>query len=336
MENKSISPWQRPGGTLAKVVLAGLIVGGGFLIFKNIDFLIGLTQKTITLAALCGVLALIGFLITNKKFRNLCSNVYFLIMRKLTGLVVELDPIAIVEGKVKEMKAKIQNITKLLGDVKGLNMQNEKRLQLKRAEMDENLRKLDLLQKSNRMQEAQVCNNKIVRLKTAIENSSKRLEDSKAWMMILTELKKAAELKVEDTEDSVKARKEEFESIRAQHKAFSSIQGLLSDPDELDSFTMAMDYMDNDISQKLGEMSLIIDETGGIIDQIALDNAVNSVKAEEFLQKYRESGIDGIFSSSSSSSASGPKALEDKSVSSMNTSLNKAAEKLQNSNRSYF
>ncbi|MCQ2249675.1 MAG: hypothetical protein MJZ66_01055 [Bacteroidales bacterium] len=334
MENKPVSPWQRPGGTLAKVVLAGLIVGGGFLIFKNIDFLISLTQKTITLAALCGVLALIGFLITNKKFRNLCSNVYFLIMRKLTGLVVEIDPIAIVEGKVKEMKGKIQKISKLLGDVKGLNMQNEKRLQLKRAEMDENLRKLDLLQKSNRMQEAQVCNNKIVRLKTAIENSSKRLEDSKAWMMILTELKKAAELKVEDTEDAVKARKEEFESIKAQHKAFSSIQGLLSDnPDELDSFTMAMDFMDNDISQKLGEMSLIIDETGGIIDQIALDNAVNSIKAEEFLQKYRENGIDGIFSSSSQD---GPKALEDKSVSQLNASLNKAAEKLQNSSRNYF
>ncbi len=332
MENKPLSPWQRPGGTLAKIVLAGLIIGGGFLIFKNIDFLISLTQKTITLAALCGVLALIGFLITNQKFRNLCSNVYFLIMRKLTGLVVELDPIAIVEGKVKEMKGKIQKISKLLGDVKGLNMQNEKRLQLKRAEMDENLRKLDLLQKSNRMQEAQVCNNKIVRLKTAIENSSKRLEDSKAWMMILTELKKAAELKVEDTEDAVKARKEEFESIKAQHKAFSSIQGLLSDNhDELDSFTMAMDFMDNDISQKLGEMSLIIDETGGIIDQIALDNAVNSVKAEEFLQKYRESGIDGIFSSSDS----GPKALEDKSVDSMTASLNRAADKLQN-NRNYF
>lgn len=335
MENKSLSPWQRPGGTLAKVVLAGLIVGGGYLLVKNIDFLISLTQKTITLAALVGVLALIGFLITNKKFRNLCSNVYFLIMRKLTGLVVEIDPIAIVEGKVKEMKGKIQKISKLLGDVKGLNMQNEKRLQLKRAEMDENLRKLDLLQKSGRMQEAQVCNNKIVRLKTAIENSSKRLEDSKAWMMILTELKKAAELKVEDTEDAVRARKEEFESIKAQHKAFSSIQGLLSDNGgEIDSFTMAMDFMDNDISQKLGEMSLIIDETGGIIDQIALDNAVNSVKAEEFLQKYRESGIDGIFSSSNSADG-GPKALEDKSVGSMSAQLNKAADKLTN-NRNYF
>ena len=85
------------------------------------------------------------------------------------------------------------------------------------------------------------------------------------------------------------------------------------------------------ISQKLGEMSLIIDETGGIIDQIALDNAVNSVKAEEFLQKYRESGIDGIFSSTSSE----PKALEDKSVDSVSASLSRATEKL-NSSHNYF
>ncbi|MCQ2253366.1 MAG: hypothetical protein MJZ61_07940 [Bacteroidales bacterium] len=329
--NKPISPWQRPGGTLGKIVLGAGIIGGAYLLYKNIDFLIQMTQKTLTLGLLVGIICLIGFLITNKKFRNLCSNVYFLIMRKLTGLVVEIDPIAIVEGKVKEMKGKIQKISKLLGDVKGLNMQNEKRLQLKKAEMDDNLRKLDLLQKSGRMAEAQVCNNKIVRLKTAIESSSKRLEDSKAWMMILTELKKAAELKVEDTEDAVRARKEEFESIKAQHKAFSSIQGLLSDNGgEIDSFTMAMDFMDNDISQKLGEMSLIIDETGGIIDQIAMDNAVNSIKAEEFLQKYRESGIDGIFSNTN-----GPKALEDKSVDSLNAQLNKAADKLTN-NRNYF
>lgn len=292
------SPWQRPGGNLGKIVAVLAAAGACVGLYKILPFLITMTENIITLSALIGVVLAIIFLITNKKFRTLFSNIYFSIMRSLTGLVIEIDPIAIVEGKVLEMKKKIQNVNKLLGDIQGLNIQNERKLIAKMADLETNLQKLDILQKKGKMQEAQVTMNKVGREKIAIENQKRRLDDSKAWLQILKELKHAAELQVEDTEDAVNAKKEEYESIRAQHKAFSSIKSILSgSPEEVENFTMAMEYMESDISNKLGEMTTIIEETGGIIDQITLDNEISSAKASALLDKYRKEGIGGIFNS---------------------------------------
>ena len=74
MENK-VSPWEKPGGTLGMIV-AGLAIGGGCIVlYKILPFLISLTTNLLTLTLLVGALAGIGFLITNKRFRQTCSMV---------------------------------------------------------------------------------------------------------------------------------------------------------------------------------------------------------------------------------------------------------------------
>ena len=98
-----ISSWEKPGGTLGLVVAGGAVAGGAILLYKILPFLITLTTNILTLGMLVAVLAGIAFLISDKRFRKTVSMVYFLIMRKITGLIIEIDPIAIVEVKVKEI-----------------------------------------------------------------------------------------------------------------------------------------------------------------------------------------------------------------------------------------
>lgn len=296
MENK-VSPWEKPGGTLGMIV-AGLAVGGGCIIlYKILPFLISLTTNILTLTLLVGVLSLIGFLITNKRFRQTCSTVYFLIMRKITGLIIEIDPIAIVEKKVMEMKKKIIEIEKQMGSLNGLNKQNERKIEDKKKQLQNQIDLLNEYNRLNKRAEAGVAERQAVRLQSSIERQIKRLEDSKKWFEILKSLKHAAELTVLDTENEVNDRKEEFESIKAQHKAFSSIMSVMKgDPDQMEDFTRAMDFMAYDITQKLGEMSNVIDETGGLLSQFAVEEGVASKKADELLKKYESNGIDGLFS----------------------------------------
>lgn len=294
--DRKVSPWEKPGGTLGMVV-AGLAVGGGcILLYKMLPFLITLTTNLLTLSLLVGALCAIGFLITNKRFRKTCSMVYFMIMRKITGFIIEIDPIAIVENKVKEMKTKILEIEKQMGSLNGLNKQNERKIEEKKIQLQN---QFDLLNEYNNLgkrAEAGVAERQAVRLKNAIERQMKRLEDSKKWYEILKSLKHAAELTVLDTENEVNDRKEEFESIKAQHKAFSSIMSIMKgDPDQMEDFTRAMDFMAYDITQKLGEMSNVIDETGGLLSQFAIEEGIASKKADELLQRYEANGIDGLF-----------------------------------------
>ncbi len=292
-----ISPWEKPGGTLGLVVAGGAVAGGAILLYKILPFLITLTTNILTLGMLVAVLAGIAFLISDKRFRKTVSMVYFLIMRKITGLIIEIDPIAIVEVKVKEMKEKILVIEKQMGNIKGLITQNQRRVDDKKAELEKQLGMLKQYEQRNMLDRAKVTERQVVRLQGAVERQSKRLEDSKKWMEILKKLKERADLVVVDTENEVNDRKEEYESIKAQHKAFSSIMSIIKgNPDDLEDFTHAMDYMAYDISMRLGEMSNVIDETGGLLSQISVEDGVTSEKAAQLLQKYENEGIEGLFS----------------------------------------
>ena len=103
-------------------------------------------------------------------------------------------------------------------------------------------------------------------------------------------------LVVEDTENEVADRKDEYESIKAQHKAFSSIMSIIKgSPDELADFTYAMDFMAKDMTLRLREMSDVIDETGGLLTQMNVEDAITSQRANELLRLYEENGIEGLF-----------------------------------------
>jgi hypothetical protein len=43
-------------------------------------------------------------------------------------------------------------------------------------------------------------------------------------------------------------------------------------------------------------MSNVIDETGGLLSQFAIEEGVASKRADELLQRYEANGIDGLFS----------------------------------------
>lgn len=298
-ERTKISPWEKPGGTLGLVVAGGALAGGLILLYKILPFLITLTTNILTLGMLVGVLSLIAFLISDKRFRKTVSMVYFLIMRKITGIVIEIDPIAIVESKLKEMKEKILVIEKQMGNIRGLIVQNKNRVNNKKTELEKQLGMLKQYEKQGMRDRAKITERQVVRLQSAVERQTKRLEDSEKWLEILKKLKERADLVVADTENEVNDRKEEYESIKAQHKAFSSIMSILKgNPDDLEDFTHAMDFMAYDISMRLGEMSNVIDETGGLLSQISVEDGVTSTKASELLRKYENEGIDGLFSKS--------------------------------------
>ena len=300
---QKISPWEKPGGTLGLVVAGGALAGGAILLYKILPFLITLTTNILTLGMLVAVLAGIAFLISDKRFRKTVSMVYFMIMRKITGLIIEIDPIAIVEAKVKEMKEKIGVIEKQMGNIKGLITQNQRRVDNKKEELEKQLGMLKQYEQRNMLDRAKITERQVVRLQAAVERQTKRLEDSKKWMEILKQLKERADLVVVDTENEVNDRKEEYESIKAQHKAFSSIMSILmGNPDDLEDFTHAMDFMAYDISMRLGEMSNVIDETGGLLSQISVEDGVTSEKAAELLRKYENEGIDGLFATSNAES----------------------------------
>ena len=291
---KKINFFKRPGSVTGTILLA---LGGVFALFhinSILTFLNSLLANTITFIGLCIALAAIVYCILDPKIRRIVSELYFMLVRKVMGIVVEMDPIAIVQHHVERMKEKIREIQKNMGSLKGLIKESENRLTDKKKQIEHDAIALKKCTEKNKFSEAQVYERQVVRLDEIIKRQEKRLDDARKWYKILSDLKYEAELTVKDTENEINERVEEWNMIKKQHKVFTSVMGILQDNDQFNTFTMAMDYMSVDITQKLGEMENIINETGNIMTKMGLESEITSEKASALMEKYDKYGIEGL------------------------------------------
>lgn len=298
--NKSISNWEKPGGKFGMVVAGLLGAGGLMLLYKALPFMITMAQNVITLGILCAVIAGVLFLITNKDFRRFISVGYFVLMRKLVGFVIELDPIAIVKRRVLMLKKKMSEIQTLLGKLNGSIKEMERKLNERTKEFKQKVQEVKVYneQGGDKKLNAQMVERQVVRLQDLIGTYQNNLTQSKKWFEILTKLYQMSELTVADTEAEVEIRSEQFEQMKKQHNTFKGIMSVVKgDPDEIALFTEAMDFMARDISEKLGEMEFVIESAGGLMDQYETGKIISSRQANEIIAKYDEHGIDGLFQS---------------------------------------
>lgn len=291
----TVSKWEKPGGTTGMIVL-GVVVGAiAINITPIMNFIAAACASTLSAIGMAAVLFLIVYCLFDPRIRNIGSTIYFMIMRKIEGLLVDYDPISIVKRKIMQMNKKIQEITDNMGKLRGLIDKSEKRIQDKKKQCDHDFQLLNKYKETGKMQDAAVYERQVTRLTEVIKNSEERLIQSKQWYEIMGKLKHQAELTVLDATNEVNERVEEWEMIKAQHKAFTSIVGIINGKDDQFSlFTRAMDHMADDISQKLGEMSFIIEETGGLMSKIDMDNLVMSDKANALLAQYNSGGLDAV------------------------------------------
>ena len=291
----TVSKWEKPGGTTGMIVL-GVVVGAiAINITPIMNFIAAACASTLSAIGMAAALFLVLYCLFDPRIRNIGSTIYFMIMRKIEGLLVDYDPISIVKRKIMQMNNKIQEITDNMGKLRGLIDKSEKRIQDKKKQCDHDFQLLNKYKETGKAQDAAVYKRQVARLTEVIKNSEARLIQSKQWYEIMGKLKHQAELTVLDATNEVNERVEEWEMIKAQHKAFTSIVGIINGKDDQFSlFTRAMDHMADDISQKLGEMSFIIEETGGLMSKIDMDNLVMSDKANALLAQYNSGGLDAV------------------------------------------
>ena len=291
----TVSKWEKPGGTTGMIVL-GVVVGAiAINITPIMNFIAAACASTLSAIGMAAALFLVLYCLFDPRIRNIGSTIYFMIMRKIEGLLVDYDPISIVKRKIMQMNNKIQEITDNMGKLRGLIDKSEKRIQDKKKQCEHDFQLLNKYKEAGKAQDAAVYERQVTRLTEVIKNSETRRIQSKQWYEIMGKLKHQAELTVLDATNEVNERVEEWEMIKAQHKAFTSIVGIINGKDDQFSlFTRAMDHMADDISQKLGEMSFIIEETGGLMSKIDMDNLVMSDKANALLAQYNSGGLDAV------------------------------------------
>ncbi|MDJ1468644.1 hypothetical protein QNI19_26035 [Cytophagaceae bacterium DM2B3-1] len=289
---KPKSFWEKPEGTTGKLFMAAIIGGGGYLLYKALPYIITLLENTLYTIFLLAGLAVVLYILFDPKFRTLVWYLYKSIMRFITGLFVQIDPIGILEsyidslrGNLSKMDRQIQSLRGQMRKLKDLMTQNERTMN-------------DSLALANKAKQKGSQAQMILKTRKAgrLQESNMKLGDLYKKMEILyrvlTKMFENSGILLEDIEDQVQVKKIEREAIRNSHSAMKSALNIISgDKDKRLMFDQAMEAIADDVSRKVGEMERFMELSANFMESIDLQNGVYEEKGLEMLDQWEKEGI---------------------------------------------
>lgn len=289
---KPKSFWQRPEGVTGFITLAMIVVGGGFLLYTILPFLITLLQNTLYAVLLFMALGAIIYILLDSRFRNLIWFMYKSVMRFVTGLFVQIDPIGILQTYIGSLQ---DNLVKMGDQVAKLRGQMRK---LKDILDNNEKEKDDSLAMAKQARDAGKQNILILKTRKAgrLEESNLKLGDLYRKMEILyrvlSKMYENSEVLLEDVKDQVAVKKMEREAIRTSHSAMRSAMNIISgDKDKRMMFDQAMEAIADDVSRKVGEMERFMELSANFMDSIDLQNGVYEERGLEMLEQWEKEGM---------------------------------------------
>lgn len=289
---KPKSFWQKPEGITGGITMAMLLVGGGYLLYKALPYIINLMQNTLYAVLLFMALGAVMYILLDPRFRNLVWFMYKSIMRTITGIFVMIDPIGILETYVDHLR---NNLSKMGSQVGSLRGQMRKLKDI----IDENEKQKDnSLAMAKQARDAGKQNVLILKIRKAgrLEESNLKLSDLYRKMetlyRVLSKMYENSEVLLEDIKDQVEVKKIEREAIRTSHSAMRSALSIISgDKDKRLMFDQAMEAITDDVSRKVGEMERFMELSQNFMDGVDLQNGVYEEKGLAMLEAWEKEGM---------------------------------------------
>lgn len=291
-DNKG-SFWSRPEGIASLFFLAALGAFGLYYFNRILEFLITVTQNTLYLGFLLGILALVIFLLTSKDVRMAAFFLFKTFMRKIAGLVVQLNPIAIMKIYVDDLKEKRgkmnTQIDTLAGQLTKLNKKiNENNEQIK-AKFAEANKATQMSDRPGMKESAQLATIEGAGLQDMNEKLFPLQRNMKTVLEFMEKVNKSADYIIKETEIKVKLKEAEYEIVKESSSALRTAVSIFKgNPDKKFYFDESMEYIQNDMSQKLGEMKRAMDLSMDFINGVDIQNGMLSDKGQALLEAYNQ------------------------------------------------
>lgn len=289
-ENAGAKPksfWQRPEGLTGGIFMLALLGGGGFLLYKALPVLIPLMANVLYLSLMIAVLAAVVYMILDPKMRNLVWYAYKGVMRWVTGLFVQLDPIGILKSYVDDLQDNLQKMSKQIGSLRGQMRKMKTLMEDNQKEIDNSMKLASVAKRQDNESQVLLATRKAARLNESNEKYRVLHQRMEVMYRILDKMYKNSEILLEDTKDQVQMKEQERKAIRASHSAMRSAMSIISgDPDQRAMFDMALENIADDVANKVGEMERFMEMSASFMDSVDLQNGVFEEDGLRMLEKW--------------------------------------------------
>ncbi len=295
--------WKRPEGVTGLIFLVALIAGGGLLLYTFLPALIALTKNVLYLSLMLVALGGIVYMILDPKMRNLIWYMYKSVMRSITGLFVQIDPVGILKSYIEDLQDNLTKMRKQIGAIRGQMRKLQTLMESNEKEISDQMKLASAAKAKGVDNQVILATRKAARLKESNQKYNVLHQKMQVLYRILTKMHSNSEILLEDTKDQVKLKETERKAIRASHSAMKSAMSVISgDPDKRAMFDMAMEAIADDVANKVGEMERFMEMSSNFMQSVDLQNGIFEEEGMQMLEKWEKESTLLLMGDGSSSS----------------------------------
>lgn len=278
------SYWNRPGGKFGIVIGLGLLVLIGYYV---IPILTNVVWNTLNFGIALVCLGLFLYAVTHRKLRLSLFYLYEWLMKKLVGVVIELDPFLIAEDYIGDMEEQREKLYKQSIEVDAQKEKIDLKITEKEKDMAQLMSRAKAAQSNNMLPELGNATRHIARIKeyimqlTPIRDNLARIGD------YLTKVHKNSGYMIEDARNELELKKDLYRSVSSGNKALSSALKIFNgDPEKKLMVEQSMEFLKEDIATKLSSMKKAISYSTDFMRSIDLDNATYELQGLTMLESF--------------------------------------------------
>ena len=214
-------------------------------------------------------------------------------MRKLTSLVVKIDPISIIKSYVDDLRKQHSKINDNLEKLRG-------QIELLKRNIDDNAK--DMKTSFAMMNQAKKTNNKGVLIVKSrrfghLKESNRTLTDLLNKMnklyKVLAKMYEVTGYSIEWLEQEVELKEKEYKAIKQASSAMDSAMKIIQgDPDKRAIFEQSLEFLEEDISDRVGRMQRFIETSTNFIDTVDMQNGMYEEEALLEIEKFEDVGYE--------------------------------------------
>ncbi len=282
--DKLKSYWDRPGGKPGIIIGIGLLFLVGYYV---LPILTSIVWNTFNFAVALVSLGVFLYCITHRKLRLAFFYFYEMLMKRLIGIVIELDPFIIAEDYINDMEKQREKLYQQSVDVDAQKEKINMKIEEKEKEAYKLMAKAKAAQENNMLPELGNATRQIARLQeyvkqlTPIRDNLARIGD------YLTKIHKNSAYLIEDSKNELELKKDLYKSVTSGNKALSSALKIFKgDPEKKLLVEQSMEYLKEDIAGKLANMKKAISYSTDFMRSIDLDNATAEQQGLKMLESF--------------------------------------------------
>ena len=288
--------WSRPEGKTGMIFIVLAAAAAVYGWAQIVPFIVSMLADTLHMIYLAGIIAAILFVVFSSRTHLL----FRLLMRWITGLIINIDPIGILKDHLSQMRKRRDVMSQQISNVSGQIQYLKNIIDKNNALASENMR---LAAHAKKLATSTADQNEQLRMALQMKakaNQAGRLQKSNlSYQQLLSKLQNIYDLLskwavhidfyIEDTDNEVKQAEIEYKTINTAYRAYRTALAVIKGTgDEKELYNQTMEHLAEEAGRKLGEMEDFQRLAQNFMDTIDLENGAVETEALEKLDAYEQ------------------------------------------------